>query len=328
MTADFYQKFEEIHRGSRELIKTRQKIYLPFIQPLKSIYEDCRVIDLGCGRGEWLELLKESGFAAQGVDQDEGMLSACNSLGLHAKKGDIISFLKSLPDESQAVISGFHIVEHLHFSDLQTLVSEAFRLLKPAGLLILETPNPENILVGATNFHLDPTHYHPLPPGLLSFLPQYYGFSRVKIIRLQESPDLITKRDPSLLDVLGGVSPDYSVVAQKHAPHELLSDFTGVFEKEYGITLETLAERFNTRSKADTRKIDDLVKSMEDTVQKFDSLTVRLDEMYADRERDQIRLDLLNARSELLKVYNCRSYRITAPLRFIFGTGRVWKEKN
>ena len=75
MTADFYQKFEEIHRGSRELIKTRQKIYLPFIQPLKSIYEDCRVIDLGCGRGEWLELLKESGFAAQGVDQDEGMLS-------------------------------------------------------------------------------------------------------------------------------------------------------------------------------------------------------------------------------------------------------------
>jgi hypothetical protein len=111
--------------------------------------------------------------------------------------------------------------------------------------LILETPNPENIRVGATSFYLDPTHQRPLPPGLLSFLPKHYGFARVKIIRLQESPDLVEGRRIALSDVLGGVSPDYAVIAQKAAEASVMTATGRAFEAEYGLTLEALVGRFD-----------------------------------------------------------------------------------
>jgi SAM-dependent methyltransferase len=245
MSNDFYRAFEERYRGSRELIKLRQRVYLPFIEPLLSFYKNEKAIDLGCGRGEWLELLKESGFDAQGVDLDEGMLEACHDLGLNVVTKDAISALKELPDESQIVVSGFHIAEHIDFSDLQLLVKDALRVLKPGGLLILETPNPENITVGTVNFYLDPTHQKPIPPLLLSFLPEYYGFFRVKLMRLQEDNALSVSEEISLYDVLGGVSPDYAVVAQKSADQFLIACNIDAFEKEYGLTLSNLAEKFN-----------------------------------------------------------------------------------
>lgn len=248
MHDSFYRAFEEKHRGSRESVKSRQRVYLPFIEPLRSIYSDTRAIDLGCGRGEWLELLKESGFDAQGVDLDEGMLAACRERGLNVETADVLVALKALPDESQLVVSGFHIAEHLPFPDLQTLVQEALRVLKPAGLLILETPNPENIVVGSCNFYLDPTHQRPIPPQLLSFLPEHYGFARSKLLRLQESVDLSEGRAPSLKDVLGGVSPDYAIVAQKAADESTLAAMRSAFEPEHGISLEALADRYDRQA--------------------------------------------------------------------------------
>ena len=77
MSSDFYRAFEDRYRGSRDLIKSRLRVYLPFVEPLKALYSDCIAVDLGCGRGEWLELLKEKGIGAHGVDLDDGMLSAC-----------------------------------------------------------------------------------------------------------------------------------------------------------------------------------------------------------------------------------------------------------
>ena len=188
MSDRFYRAFEDRFRGSRELIKSRLRVYLPFIEPLTSIYGTCKAVDLGCGRGEWLELLVESGFEATGVDSDEGMLAACAERALPAERGDAISHLRRLPDNTIAVVSGFHVAEHLSFADLQTLVQEAVRVLKPAGLLILETPNPENLMVGTSGFYCDPTHHRPIPPTLLSFLAEFFGFARLKVLRLQERP--------------------------------------------------------------------------------------------------------------------------------------------
>jgi SAM-dependent methyltransferase len=245
MSGDFYKTFEDKYRGSRELIKSRQRVYLPFVEPLVSLYTDAKAIDLGCGRGEWLELLKEAGFDGHGVDLDDDMLVACRQKGLSVATQDAISALKALPDESQLVVSGFHIAEHIQFSDLQLLVQEALRVLKPAGLLILETPNPENIAVGTVNFYLDPTHQKPIPPLLLSFLPEYYGFARVKVVRLQEDKSLTRKAWTSLSDVLGGVSPDYAVVAQKRAEPPLMDRTSEVFAQEFGLTLDMLVAKFD-----------------------------------------------------------------------------------
>ena len=160
-------------------------------------------------------------------------------------QGDALSHLQSLDDASQCIVSGFHIAEHLTFDHLKALVQQAFRVLKAGGLLILETPNPENLVVGASNFYLDPTHLRPLPPPLLSFLPEYHGFARVRTLRLQEQPELRQRSDITLMDVLGGVSPDYAVVAQKAAAPDVMERFDTVFDTHYGIDLNDLAGRYD-----------------------------------------------------------------------------------
>ena len=119
MSKDFYRQFEDRHRGSRELIRSRLNAYLPFIQPLAESSNEPLAIDLGCGRGEWLELITQAGFLATGVDLDEQMLSACHERGLKVQCQDAISALKKLPSDSQMLVSGFHLAEHLLFSDLQ-----------------------------------------------------------------------------------------------------------------------------------------------------------------------------------------------------------------
>lgn len=247
MSDSFYRAFEERWRGPRELIKSRLRVYLPFVEPLLGLQPDAKAVDLGCGRGEWLELLREAGFDAQGVDLDDGMLTACRQLGLKVQTQDAIGFLKSLPDASQAVVSGFHLVEHIPFADLQQLVQQAIRVLQPAGLLILETPNPENIVVGTSSFYLDPTHRNPIPHQLLSFLPEHYGFARVKVLHLQEAEGLAGQKQLTLLHVLSGVSPDYAVVAQKGALPEQMQLFNAAFEKDFGYSLEALAQLYEAR---------------------------------------------------------------------------------
>jgi O-antigen chain-terminating methyltransferase len=293
LNESFYRAFEDRFRGSREEIRSRLTVYLPFIEPLKAIYDFCNATDLGCGRGEWLELITEAGMTAHGVDLDDGMLAACRERNLSVETGDAISFLKSLPDQSQAIISGFHIIEHIAFSDLRVLVQEAFRVLKPAGLLILETPNPENIVVSSASFHLDPSHIKPIPPQLLTFLAEYYGFYRKKVLRLQEPFNPLTNKLPNLFHVLYGVSPDYSVVAQKQAAEEQIRMFDTAFDKEYGLSLEKLVGNFDIQ-----------------VAQTMDSINNRLNKLEVEANNTQI---------ELNNVYRSRSWRITAPLRASFG---------
>jgi O-antigen chain-terminating methyltransferase len=251
----FYKSFEDQHRGSRDLIKSRLSVYVPFIKKVQSIYPEALALDLGCGRGEWLELLQDNQLSASGIDQDDGMLSACRSRGLNVQTGDAIAHLKSLPNDSLSVISGFHIAEHLSLDDLQTLIKESLRILKPAGLLILEAPNTENLVVGTSSFYLDPTHQRPLPSALLSFLARHFGFARAKVLGVQESIPLREEHGPtSLFAVLSGVSPDYAVIAQKGGDAGALASFDAVFAKEYGLTLEVLANRYQERFDAMERK--------------------------------------------------------------------------
>jgi SAM-dependent methyltransferase len=250
MSGNFYRAFEDRHRGSREVIKERLRAYLPFIGPLAEDSECAAALDLGCGRGEWLELLGEHAFAAQGVDLDDGMLAACREHGLTVETADAIGSLRARPDNSIAVVSAFHLVEHLPFDAVQELVVESLRVLQPGGLLIMETPNPENPMVGACHFYLDPSHVRPIPPDLLSFVAEHAGFARQKVVRLQEEPFLHTAAPIHLINVFASASPDYSVVAQKAAPAEVLERFDPAFGRKFGIGIGELAQRFEDTQRA------------------------------------------------------------------------------
>jgi len=179
-----YVVFEDRFRGSREEIKGRVREHLGLVEAVKAASVDGPVLDIGCGRGEWLELLREQGYAARGVDKNRIMVSECRTRGLDAVAGEAVDYLKSQEGEAFAAITGFHLVEHLPFDALIRLLDESLRGLKPGGVAVFETPNPENLVVGACNFYSDPTHRHPIPPALLSFLLESRGFENIEIRRL------------------------------------------------------------------------------------------------------------------------------------------------
>lgn len=245
MTSDFYRTFEDKHRGTRDLITSRLRIYLPFVEPLLAYYPKGNAIDLGCGRGEWLELALAAGFDAIGIDLDVGMLAQCHARQLPVRQADALEVLRTLPADSHALISAFHVAEHLSFVQLELLVNESLRVLQPGGLLILESPNSENLMVGTSSFYLDPTHNRPVHPQLLSFLMEYTGFARSQVLRLNEDPGLLSKRAIRLYDVLAGASPDFAVIAQKSAPTEILATFDREFNAQHGLPLHRLANHYD-----------------------------------------------------------------------------------
>jgi len=239
MSDQFYRAFEEKFRGPRALIQQRLEVYLPFMSLIQEEDANATVIDLGCGRGEWLELLQKRGIPAVGVDLDEGMLDDCKSLQLEVYCEDALHYLKSLRQASVAAVTAFHLAEHLPFQTLKELVVESLRVLKPGGLLIMETPNPENLIVATKDFYLDPTHQRPLPPELLAFVPEYYGYETVRIIRLQGDVKL-KNQQLSVRDLLNGSSQDYAVIAQKKTESELKQRLLHFFEKPLGVSSDEL----------------------------------------------------------------------------------------
>lgn len=179
-----YIAFEDQFRGSRNEIVERLNVYLPLIAEAKVGTPELPILDVGCGRGEWLELLRESEYMARGLDINRVALDLCRARQLEVVEADVISYLRELPDTSLGAITGFHIIEHLPFEALVNLFHEAARVLKPGGLVIFETPNPQNVLVGSCNFYLDPTHRNPLPSLFMKFLAESCAFNKVQILNL------------------------------------------------------------------------------------------------------------------------------------------------
>lgn len=273
MADSFYKAFEARHRGSRETIKTRLAQYETFVTPLLSLGGSNVALDLGCGRGEWLEIAGERGFCCRGVDLDEGMLEDCLKNNLSAQKRDAIEAIQEMPDHSVALVTGFHIVEHIPFEKLQALFREAFRVLVPGGLLILETPNPENIVVATTNFYLDPTHIRPIPPPLLTFLSEFNEFYRSRIVRLQGGQSLTEKSEVTTKDIFTGVSPDYALVAQKGGAADVLAQFDKSFAEPFGVSLSQILGQLDRSQKEKEGALNQRVYELE---QKLAQMEVQL----------------------------------------------------
>lgn len=229
----FYYEFENRHRGSRSEIRGRLEIYNQTIELLELELLPRNAIDYGCGRGEWLRLLSERSWQVLGVDSNDDMLSPAQADGLTVEVGDCLSHIASQPDNSVTLITGFHIVEHLPPDVLHDFVKHAHRVVRPGGLVIFETPNPENILVGSNRFYSDPTHVHPLPPKYLEFVVEFYGFSEATCIGINQ-PNLRyqTGSAAAFLEMME-LFPDYAVLGRKPKEGATSTGFLEFVRKTY-----------------------------------------------------------------------------------------------
>jgi len=184
---DFYFAFEERFRGSSEEIGERLSVYLPYLSQTPQGPQP--VVDIGCGRGEWLELLRDAGYAAVGIDSDPAMVNHGKSRNLEIVQSDGLSYLASLADRSVRAVSAFHLFEHLPFGVTLQMLKEIVRVVRPGGVALFETPNPHNILVGACNFYNDPTHLRPIPSELLSFAVEYCGLENATVLLLHDAAE-------------------------------------------------------------------------------------------------------------------------------------------
>jgi len=184
-----YRQFEDSLRGSEGRVRTMLREYVPVMGEAGPTAER-PALDIGCGRGEWLSLMREQEWPALGLDMNASMVARARELGYEVEQAEARRWLRARPDGSYSAVTGFHIVEHMRFEEVLELLRECWRVVKPGGVVIFETPNPENLLVGASNFYKDPTHRRPLPPDLLRFGLESQGFERVEIRRLHPVRDL------------------------------------------------------------------------------------------------------------------------------------------
>ena len=171
-----YTDFEDRFRGSSESVADKQRQYIDVIHAAGAGTADRPIVDLGCGRGEWLGLLQDHGLVASGVDMSHTMVERCRARGIDAEVGQALQFLLGALPASFGAITGFHIIEHVPASWQIRLLELAYRALKPGGVVVFETPNPEHLPVGALRFYVDPTHVRPVPSALVDFVAEHIGY--------------------------------------------------------------------------------------------------------------------------------------------------------
>ncbi len=209
-----YFEFENQFRGKTKQVITNFDHYLGLIRTIQKTNLNPNHLDIGCGKGEWLELCKNEGFNSLGIDNNKDMVNTALDNGLNVIHGDLITVLKTLPADSFDLISGFHIVEHLTFETIISLLCECQRLLSNSGILLLETPNIDNLTKFSRLLYLDPNTINLINPESMVFHIEQIGFHKVEYFFINGGP-LQPSSDHTLTRVLNGISQDVCFIATK-----------------------------------------------------------------------------------------------------------------
>jgi O-antigen chain-terminating methyltransferase len=206
-----YTRFAERFRGPEERVKAGQRIYLDRFAGRRE------VLDIGCGRGEFLELMREAGIPAVGIDLNVECVALCRDKGLEARAADLFAYLEDLPEGSLDGIFCAHLVEHLPPERLPRMIQLCATRLARGGAIAIETPNPECLAIFATYFYLDPTHVRPVPRQLLEFYFAEHGLGVVEFRKLSPAvdgmPALASLPEDFRDAFFGGL--DYALIGQK-----------------------------------------------------------------------------------------------------------------
>jgi O-antigen chain-terminating methyltransferase len=206
-----YGRFAERFRGPEEYVKAGQQFYLPY-------FAACRnVLDIGCGRGEFLEMMHAAGVPAKGIDLSPESVATVRHKGLDAEIADLFIYLENLPEASLDGIFCSQVVEHLPPEQLPTMIRLCATRLQRNGVLAIETPNPECLAIFATHFYLDPTHHRPIPHPLLAFYLEEFGIGKIEVRKLapavESMPSLASLPSDFREAFFGGL--DYAILGRK-----------------------------------------------------------------------------------------------------------------
>jgi O-antigen chain-terminating methyltransferase len=206
-----YGRFAERFRGTEEYVKAGQSMYLPHFSGLQN------VLDIGCGRGEFLEMMRDAGVPAKGIDLSQESVAMCRHKGLDAELADLFVYLENLPEASLDGVFCSQVVEHLPPEKLPLMIRLATSRLRRGGSIAIETPNPECLAIFATHFYLDPTHQRPVPHPLLVFYLEEYGVGNIEVKKLspalESMPSLKSLPEDFRDAFFGGL--DYTVLGKK-----------------------------------------------------------------------------------------------------------------
>jgi O-antigen chain-terminating methyltransferase len=204
-------RFASCFRGSEEYVKAGQLHYVPSFEGCQS------VLDIGCGRGEFLEIMREAKIPAVGIDLSRESVAICRLKGLEAETADLFTYLAGLPEESLDGIFCAQVVEHLPPERLPDMIRLCASRLARNGVLVIETPNPECLAIFATHFYLDPTHARPVPHPLLAFYLEEFGVGVVEVRKLapavESMPSLASLPEAFRDAFFGGL--DYAIIGKK-----------------------------------------------------------------------------------------------------------------
>ena len=206
-----YARFAEAYRGSEERVKAAQQIYV-------ADFKNCgNVLDIGCGRGEFLDLMRDAGVPARGIDSGAESVALCREKGLEAETADLFDYLRGLDEGELDGIFCAQVVEHLPPERLPEMVRLAASRLARNGVIAIETPNPECLAIFATYFYLDPTHTRPVPGKLLTFYLSESGIGNLEVRHLEPAadsmPSLTELPDAFRLAFFGGL--DYAIIGRR-----------------------------------------------------------------------------------------------------------------
>jgi SAM-dependent methyltransferase len=177
----FYHFFESLFRGSTEEIKRRQSVYLPYVAEAHANSKGLFFLDAGCGRGEFLELLKGHGIPAKGVDTNRINIDLARQMCVDVALSGVLEYLNTLKDCSLIGLSMFQVIEHFDFKTINDILKVAFKKISPHGVILLESVNPY-CPMALGKFYLDPTHARPYAPDLMKFVLEWQNFEKVKLI--------------------------------------------------------------------------------------------------------------------------------------------------
>ncbi len=240
MDSNYYLEFENTFRGNRRTILDRLSMYDSLIDLVDKHNSSSILLDIGCGRGELLERWYEKLPESVGIESDLNMIKLCRERGLNVIEGDALEALLDFKDSSVACITIFHLIEHLDHKKLFNLIKECNRVLSDNGVLIMETPNIDSLLVSTKSFYLDPTHITHINPDGLVFSLQQVGFDIAKYYYINGGP-LKADSPLKITRILNGVAQDLLIVATKNAfMSNTLFNNTMVWNTQIDISPNTL----------------------------------------------------------------------------------------